>query len=125
MNHRLTIILLDIVRFTSGDYKIPSDPRNECWVLTTNFRVEDLKSGTHLSLRWKREPSRVKWIDGRQAANALNINGWEIDLLIDLYRPICDEIFVENATRQNEWFWKFFCIELTISPNIEKKSKRG
>lgn len=113
------VILLDSFKFMLGDYKLPNDPRCECWVITTNFRVEDLKSGTHLTLRWKREPMRIKWIDGRQAANALNMNGWEIDLLIELYRPF-DQVKIENATSQNEWFWRLFCIDHQILPNINK-----
>lgn len=122
MSTVVTVVLLDSVRFSLGDYKLPSDPKCECWVITTNFRVEDLKSGTHLTLRWKREPMRIKWIDGRQAANALNLNGWEIDLLIELYRPT-KEVVIENATRQNEWFWRWFCIDYKILPNIEKTKK--
>ena len=117
-----SVILLDKNRFTTGEYQLPSDPRMECWVVTTNFRVEDLKPGTHLTIRWKREPMRIKWIDGRQAANALNINGWDIDFLIELYRPIqSDKIIVENATRQDEWFWRWFCLDFKISPNVDKR----
>lgn len=117
-----TVVLLDKIRFTTGEYQLPSDPKIDCWVITTNFRVEDLKSGTHLTIRWKREPMRVKWIDGRQAANALNINGWDIDLLIELYRPISSDIVViENATRQSEWFWRWFCLDFDIVPNVDKR----
>jgi hypothetical protein len=118
----LLILLLDHISFTTYEYKFPDDPKTECWVITTNFRVEDLRQSSHLSLRWKREPARIKWIDGRQTCNALNIKGWDVNTIIELYRPTIDSdlIRIENATKQTLWFWTPFGDGMIIHKHPKK-----
>lgn len=105
---RLFVMLMDQSMFYRFNYKLPDFI--QCWIITTDFRVEDLKSDLARS-RWKlSSPIRVKWIDGRCAANQSNINkSWDIFLLIELYKPNPRaRIIIENNTRQDDWFWSPF-----------------
>ena len=105
---KIFVMLMDQSMFYRFTYKLPDFV--ECWIITTDFRVEDLKSDLARS-RWKlTNPQRVKWIDGRCAANQSSINKtWDIFLLIELYRPYPgDKSVIENNTRQDDWFWSPF-----------------
>ena len=126
----LLILLLDQMAFNTKEYKLPIDTRTECWVITTNFRVEDFPETSSFVIQWKREPSRVKWIDGRQCCNAINSKGWDVQFLLDLYRPSLNYddpdlmetngFRIENATKQTQWFWTPFGDGFTIHKHPKK-----